>query len=144
MPWVTPKTNWLAGDGPTNADFNRIEGNSQYVYDVASPLPARVTAIESSINSIYPLAQGIKTYTYTLATSGWSSASSGAYSYYATINVSGLTANDRVDASVNDVAAAGAACIAPYTETAAGYFRLRAVRVPTAQLIVYYTVFKYQ
>ena len=27
MAWVTPKTDWVAGDGIANADLNRIEGN---------------------------------------------------------------------------------------------------------------------
>ena len=28
MAWATPKTNWKAGDNPSSADFNRIEGNT--------------------------------------------------------------------------------------------------------------------
>lgn len=28
MAWLTPKTNWAAGNVPTKDDFNRIEGNS--------------------------------------------------------------------------------------------------------------------
>ncbi|SMB97732.1 hypothetical protein SAMN00808754_1930 [Thermanaeromonas toyohensis ToBE] len=31
MPWQTPKTNWAAGNVPTAADFNRIEGNINYI-----------------------------------------------------------------------------------------------------------------
>ena len=29
--WIPPKTNWQAGDIPTAADFNRGEGNSEYL-----------------------------------------------------------------------------------------------------------------
>ena len=31
MSWQTPKTDWQAGDIPTPADFNRAEGNSEYL-----------------------------------------------------------------------------------------------------------------
>lgn len=31
MSWQTPKTDWKAGDIPTAADFNRGEGNSEYL-----------------------------------------------------------------------------------------------------------------
>lgn len=33
MPWQTPKTNWAVGDGVSNSDFNRIEGNTQEAYN---------------------------------------------------------------------------------------------------------------
>lgn len=33
MPWQTPKTNWAVGDGVSNSDFNRIEGNTQESYN---------------------------------------------------------------------------------------------------------------
>ena len=31
MAWQNPKTNWVAGDIPGAGDFNRIEGNTQYL-----------------------------------------------------------------------------------------------------------------
>ena len=31
MAWNTPKTDWKAADGVSNADMNRIEGNTQYL-----------------------------------------------------------------------------------------------------------------
>ena len=33
MAWQTPKTNWQAADAPLPDDFNRIEGNTQYLKD---------------------------------------------------------------------------------------------------------------
>lgn len=33
MAWQTPKTDWSTEDGVLNSDFNRIEGNLQYLYD---------------------------------------------------------------------------------------------------------------
>lgn len=33
MVWQQPKTNWAAGNVPSNADFNRIEGNTEYNKD---------------------------------------------------------------------------------------------------------------
>jgi len=33
MAWATPKTDWTADSCPTLTDFNRIETNSQYLYD---------------------------------------------------------------------------------------------------------------
>ncbi|RKD22461.1 hypothetical protein SAMN02745883_00684 [Caminicella sporogenes DSM 14501] len=35
MAWQTPKTDWKATDGVTNADLNRIEENTQVAYDKA-------------------------------------------------------------------------------------------------------------
>ena len=31
MAWQNPKTNWVAGDIPGAGDFNRIEGNTEYL-----------------------------------------------------------------------------------------------------------------
>lgn len=31
MAWNTPKTDWKAADGVSNADMNRIEGNTQHL-----------------------------------------------------------------------------------------------------------------
>jgi len=31
MAWQTPKTDWTSVDGVTDADFNRIEGNVNYI-----------------------------------------------------------------------------------------------------------------
>jgi hypothetical protein len=33
MAWQTPKIDWSPEDGVLNSDFNRIEGNLQYLYD---------------------------------------------------------------------------------------------------------------
>lgn len=33
MAWQTPKTDWKAGDIPSSADFNRIEGNTKVLND---------------------------------------------------------------------------------------------------------------
>ena len=33
MAWQTPKTDWKAGDIPAASDFNRIEGDTQYLKD---------------------------------------------------------------------------------------------------------------
>ena len=33
MAWQTPKTNWRAADVVSKDDFNRIEGNTQYLKD---------------------------------------------------------------------------------------------------------------
>ena len=33
MAWQNPKTDWKAGDVPAAPDFNRIEGNTQYIKD---------------------------------------------------------------------------------------------------------------
>lgn len=38
MAWQTPKTDWGQPDGVRDADFNRIEGNTQYLYDTANVL----------------------------------------------------------------------------------------------------------
>ena len=37
MAWQTPKTNWQAADVVSKDDFNRIEGNAQYLKDAALP-----------------------------------------------------------------------------------------------------------
>ena len=34
MAWQTPKTNWQANDIPTALDFDRIEGNIQYLKEL--------------------------------------------------------------------------------------------------------------
>ena len=34
MAWQNPKTDWKAGDIPTASDFNRIEGNIQYLKEL--------------------------------------------------------------------------------------------------------------
>lgn len=31
MAWQTPKTNWTPSDAPTSSDFNKIEGNINYI-----------------------------------------------------------------------------------------------------------------
>lgn len=31
MSWITPKTDWTSNDGVTETDFNRIEGNTQFL-----------------------------------------------------------------------------------------------------------------
>lgn len=31
MAWVTPKTDWVAGNVPAASDFNRIESNINYI-----------------------------------------------------------------------------------------------------------------
>ena len=31
MAWQTPKTNWIPSDAPTSSDFNKIEGNINYI-----------------------------------------------------------------------------------------------------------------
>lgn len=33
MAWITPKINWLPSDGIANSDLNRIEGNTQELYN---------------------------------------------------------------------------------------------------------------
>ena len=42
--WQTPKTNWSAEDGVMNTDFNRIEGNIQYLKDQEVNLSAYMVA----------------------------------------------------------------------------------------------------
>lgn len=34
MEWQTPKTNWQANDSLTALDFDRIEGNIQYLKEL--------------------------------------------------------------------------------------------------------------
>jgi hypothetical protein len=34
MAWQNPNTDWKAGDVPTASDFNRIEGNIQYLKEL--------------------------------------------------------------------------------------------------------------
>lgn len=44
MTWQNPKTNWgafPAQDGLKNSDYNRIEGNTLYLYNVLSGMPAK-------------------------------------------------------------------------------------------------------
>src|SRR5690606_22448945 len=48
MAWQNPKTNWVAGDIPGAGDFNRIEGNTQYL---ANELWTRVTPSSTIILS---------------------------------------------------------------------------------------------
>jgi hypothetical protein len=42
MAWQTPKTNWQAGDIPGAGDFNRIEGNTQYLKEQTDGLSAQL------------------------------------------------------------------------------------------------------
>jgi len=44
MEWQTPKTNWATGDIPVADDFNRIEGNTQYLKDEIDSHLADLTA----------------------------------------------------------------------------------------------------
>ena len=49
MAWQTPKTNWATGDIPVADDFNRIEGNTQYLKDeIDSHLADNVRHITSA------------------------------------------------------------------------------------------------
>lgn len=34
MGWETPKTDWSGADAPTAEDFNRIEVNTAYLYEL--------------------------------------------------------------------------------------------------------------
>lgn len=51
MAWQTPKTNWAAPDGVRDTDFNRIEGNTQYLYDGIADLRRHVD------DSLYAISQ---------------------------------------------------------------------------------------
>lgn len=44
MAWQTPRTNWSSEDGVTNQDFNRIEGNLQYLFDNKASQAAKVVS----------------------------------------------------------------------------------------------------
>lgn len=56
MAWVIPKTNWTTNDGVLNTDMNRIEGNTQELYDLYSPLPGQISSqistLQAAINAV--------------------------------------------------------------------------------------------
>lgn len=53
MAYVTPKTNWAAGNVPVASDFNRIEGNAEANHDaVTSEAVARANADTTLANDI--------------------------------------------------------------------------------------------
>ena len=77
MAWITPKTDWDVNDEPMPSDFNRTEGNIDYLNDVK--------AERDSLTGI-------------LLSTGWSGTSA---PYTQTITVSGITATPRVWIDVN-------------------------------------------
>lgn len=53
MAWQTPKTNWQAGNIPTANDFNRIEGNINYIeQENRTPNQAATPAASGPLGSI--------------------------------------------------------------------------------------------
>jgi|GEM_PF-2645862 len=53
MAWQTPKTDWKAGNIPTAADFNRIEGNINYIeQETRTPNQAAIPAASGPLGSI--------------------------------------------------------------------------------------------
>lgn len=51
MAWAAPKTNWAVGDLVSNSDFNRIEGNIEYLKDSPTLNAPTVTTQTSEDNS---------------------------------------------------------------------------------------------
>lgn len=47
--WQTPKVDWATEDGVMNTDFNRIEGNNQYLYDEVNRIAATMLASNVTI-----------------------------------------------------------------------------------------------
>lgn len=49
MAWQEPKTDWLGSNAPTDVDLERIEGNTQYLYDTVTTgknnIAAAITAM---------------------------------------------------------------------------------------------------
>ncbi len=58
MAWRGTKINWRAEDGPLADDFNRIEGNSQYVYDQLPALNSRQNNLDANIASRFNALSG--------------------------------------------------------------------------------------
>ena len=70
-----------------------------------------------------------------IPTTGWSQ-DSGVYPYYYDIPAEGVTAKDRADLALApaSIAAAAACGMCPATETLAGVIRVRAAKIPTAEM----------
>ena len=79
----------------------------------------------------------------TIPATGWSQ-DSGAYPYYYDIAADGVTAKDRADLALApaSIAAAIACGICPATETLAGVIRVRAAKVPAAEMSGEYWICK--
>lgn len=96
MAWQTPKTDWVAGDGTTDTDYNRIEGNILELYNNTATVETRVSTVEEFIDAMSATA-------FTVLTSDWE------YPYTVTVNgivtnywaaqidIPGLVATDRID-----------------------------------------------
>lgn len=78
-----------------------------------------------------------------IPTTGWSQ-DSGVYPYYYDIPAEGVTAKDRADLALApaSIAAAIACGICPATETLAGVIRVRAAKVPAAEMSGEYWICK--
>ena len=79
----------------------------------------------------------------TIPATGWSQ-DSGAYPYYYDIAADGVTAKDRADLALApaSIQAAVACGMCPATETLAGVIRVRAAKIPTAEMSGEYWVMK--
>ena len=79
----------------------------------------------------------------TIPATGWSQ-DSGAYPYYYDLAADGVTAKDRADLALApaSIAAAIACGICPATETLAGVIRVRAAKVPAAEMSGEYWICK--
>ena len=52
MSWITPTTTWSDSDTPTPSDFNRIEGNTDYLKTEAESNDSDILSNASSISSV--------------------------------------------------------------------------------------------
>ena len=86
---------------------------------------------------------GVRSFPLTIPATGWSQ-DSGAYPYYYDIPAEGVTAKDRADLALApaSIAAAIACGMCPATETLAGVIRVRAAKIPTAEMSGEYWVMK--
>ena len=52
MSWITPTTTWSDSDTPQPSDFNRIEGNTDYLKDAVDSNDSDILSNASSITSV--------------------------------------------------------------------------------------------
>ena len=60
MAWQTPKTNWSIADGVRDADFNRMEENTQYLYENKADLSAFDALRQSVDDTLFEVSRRVE------------------------------------------------------------------------------------